>query len=214
MSNEEPENYIRLRREYDIILPQLKKIESFLVTTVAFQLKSIIFDLHEHERIDIKSRIKTFESSISKLGYTKRGRNHEGSRKSGFPIKDDKISLSDITDLVGLRILVFPSHKISIMSNLLVGLYPWASDENFLYGLQYQGKIEENENIGCEIQIVPMLLGHYLEIEHFVLYKPCPLYKRINEDCSEIRQLHKEICDKLTDFEQKFSGFLKEQRGF
>ncbi|MBX9587126.1 MAG: hypothetical protein K2X50_07685 [Gammaproteobacteria bacterium] len=101
---------------------------------------------------------------------------------------------------------------MTYINELIKKEFSWNMDETFRYGFQYQGKIKENENIGCEIQIVPMLIGKYWEVEHFVLYKPLPLYKDIKKDCPEIKELYDKICETLEDFEKKFSEFVKNQK--
>ena len=168
----------QLREEYIKLLPQAKKTIEFLTTTVNHLLKDIYLKLGPEEQIQCKSRIKSQESSIAALARRQEGQIFDPAKQ---------YSLSNLPDFVGLRILVFPNPRISEIQNSLQDLLKnWKSDpvRDMDTVHKYFGHLPEPEisEISCEVQIVPMLIGLFWQVEHSTLYKPSPRIKNLESE--------------------------------
>jgi ppGpp synthetase/RelA/SpoT-type nucleotidyltranferase len=193
-----------LRQEYVDIKPQLMKTKNFLDLEVAWHLKALIFNLKVHERIEIESRIKDCDSAIDSLRRRQEGRDFEDNKQ---------YSLKELKDLVGLRILVFPASLIDSVNEVILSKFnEWTSDhikqENPKI-LKYDGIVNDNHTFRCEIQIVPMLIGKFWEVEHSAFYKPSPSLKGIMKH-SKIQRLYDEVIEKLYEFEIAFEKVISE----
>lgn len=199
-----------IRKSYHELLPVLKKIESLLVSKVQWYLRSEKFNLKEYERISVESRIKSCDSSLEKLVKKYPAPGQEGSNIRRYINTSNDFSLDKLSDLVGIRILVFPSSKILRIQKIISREFSWKLDpEFFAFGSQFQGRLRGCKKIGCEIQIIPMLIGKFWDVEHFVRYKPHPSYRfRIKND-TEINDLSKDIYELLENFQVRFCDLLK-----
>ena len=161
-----------LREEYFRLLPRMSKIAYSLETRIRYALIATVERLEPFERVDIRSRIKGFESAYNKL----RVKHEDFSEKT-----PEKYSLCELKDIVGVRILVFPRRLVSVVNDNLnnsdIGFFtedPFESDEELTSAKKYYGKPDIQTNIYAEYQIVPMLIGNFWEVEHDTFYKPTP----------------------------------------
>lgn len=161
----------RLRQEYSSLRPEMAKVERLLVDQVRWHLKFLAFDLKPYERIETESRIKECESAINTL------KRKFGSEAQHEFEKGSQYNLKDLKDLVGLRILVFPPRLKEKVKDVISNEFKsWNEDHNDKLGLlKFDGFINKSD-IGCEIQIVSLLAGLFLKVEHFAFYKPDPSY--------------------------------------
>lgn len=191
-----------LRQEYSRLLPVSLKLQRFLETQLNGYLKSHVYKLREYEQIEVTSRVKECESAIKSLKAKK--------AEGGFdPSK--KYSLTSLKDIVGVRVSVFPSSLLNEIKNLIEAKFAWTIDEkhSHLNVWKFQGKIK-NRKIGCEVQIVPMLVSAFWKVEHATLYKPHPELKGIAEN-QKMKAIYNEVEEKLVEFESAFEEYINKQ---
>ncbi len=196
-----------LREEYHKLKPEMVKIMTSLETKVRWYLHDIIFNLKKHQRIEIKIRIKDCESAIASLR-----KRVEGNVEKDFA----KSKLTDLKDLVGIQIQAFPRQLIPVINKILIDSLPnwspnhtYSEDKKDIVAHKYYGSINKKFNI-CEIQIVPMLVGLFWEVEHFTYYKPYPELVGIKKNL-EMQQIIQEVENKLKEFDEVFERILLEE---
>ena len=198
----------KLREEYFRILPIVRRIKEQLEIQVHFNLISIIDELKSHERLEVQSRVKDCESAITALR-----RRQEGSL---FDVdKPDKYSLTQLPDLAGVRVLVFPRGLLAQVDTCLRKQFsdwnanhvPGYKDDDEIQALKYYGTCSK-ELIYGEIQIVPMLTGLFWKVEHEAIYKPKPEFKNI-ADSLEMKERTQDVLDALKAFEETFEKLCK-----
>jgi len=192
-----------LREEYFLLLPTMQKAKFLLESQIRWHLQSVIYNLKPYQRIEIKSRIKDCESAINSLRR----------RREGIFDPDQQYSLSELKDLVGFRILVFPEDLIPNVNKTITDKFSSLDSDPVLknnnkenvIAHKYHGKINK-DTFQSEIQIVPMLIGLFWEVEHFTLYKQHPFLKGvINED---LKNKNDEILDSLIEYSRIFEKSL------
>ena len=198
----------KLREEYIKLLPEMHKIQYSLETRIRFALIETVENLQRHERIDVHSRIKGFDSAHNKLLRT----HIEFSKKT-----PEKYNLCDLKDLVGVRILVFPRNLVSTVDRIIIdsaiGSFtedPFESkEEKELPAKKYYGRPDSQSKIKAEYQIVPILIGNFWDVEHDTIYKPAQEHRAA-------RMLMKKsvvkVYQALQLFEDQFEEVLKKQR--
>lgn len=189
-----------LRNEYIQLKPSLLKIHRLLEAQIGWYLKDLIYTLENYQRIEVKYRIKDCESAIASL---------KSKQQFGFD-EERKYTLRNLKDLVGARILVFPSTLITEVNKEILSKFPsWNTDHDSHGGTivwKYDGHLE-NQIVRSEIQIVSMLTGLFWEVEHFTLYKPHSAYRGIKKDPKMMR-LYEEALNKLSEYETAFENYL------
>lgn len=200
------ENY--LCEEYFNLLPELAKVQQLMEARVRWYLKDITFALKKHQRIEIESRVKECNSAIDALKRRQQSRSFDD---------NNSYSLTELKDLVGLRILVFPPGLTTKINKVITAKFrSWKPDHHKLGKTilckKYDGIANKKLKIRCEIQIISMLTGAFWDIEHFALYKPDPAYKGIRENL-KMRRLRDEVLVKLAEFEKTFEKIISEQSG-
>lgn len=205
----------RLRQEYFDLLPELIKIQKLIEAKIKWYLKDTIYNLYKkHQQIEIESRVKDCDSAIETLRRRQKQTHRFDENKS------DSYTLTALTDLVGLRILVFPPSLIQPVSKVITSKFnAWKPDhtkidkkvgkknKKITICKKYRGIVNRKLDIKCEIQIISMLIGAFWDIEHFVLYKPDPTYKGIKEDLT-MRRLNNDVLIKLDEFEATFERLI------
>lgn len=199
-----------LREEYYGLRRELIKMMTSLETQIRWYLRDIIFNLKKHERIEIKTRIKDCESAIGTL--------KKDIEFNTFENDPNKYKLTNLKDLVGIQIRVFPRHLILDVNTILIDKFPsWLSNHTYsedktdILAHKYYGLIDNiNNNVRCEIQIVPMLVGLFWEVEHFAYYKPYPELINIKKNL-EMQQIVQEIGNKFKEFDEVFERILLEE---
>lgn len=196
----------RLREEYFCLLPDIRKTRERLEAKVRHNLIPILDTLKGHERFEVRSRIKDCESAINALR-----RRQEGSLfDSDYP---DKYTLTQLKDLAGVRVLVFPRGLIQrIDSSIKKEFGGWTADHVHGYkegdddqALKYYGFWSQEDIVYGEIQIVPMLTGLFWEVEHEAIYKPKPEYRSIANSL-QMRERSQDILDAFKAFEDDFES--------
>jgi len=199
----------RLREEYFKILPNVKRVASQLEAEIKFKLINLSKRLKSYERYEVSSRIKDCESAVEKLRQDQEGGTFDKE-------KPDEYSLTQLHDLAGVRVLVFPRALVDEVNNILIEHFEdWTSnpmgildsDANSAY--KYYGHASGDNTIYGEVQITPMLTGLFLGVEHFALYKAKPKYKGVakHPDMNEEKQ---NVLKALATFEDTFEKLILE----
>ena len=198
----------RLREEYFGLLPLARKLCEELEAKIKFALIQTKKSLKEYERIEIRTRIKDCESAVDALK-----RRQEGSIfDTSFP---EKYTLTELKDIAGVRILVFPKSRIDEIDEHISRALPnwnpdpiptYDSSSSFL-GLKYYGLLDPDIGLFAEYQIVPMLIGLFWEVEHAALYKPRPELKAISASF-EMREKRDAVYEALDEFEKSFKSII------
>ncbi len=64
----------RLREEYFVLLPEIRRVVEQLETEIRYSLLPLLQELHSYERIAVSSRIKECESAVNALRRRQEGR--------------------------------------------------------------------------------------------------------------------------------------------
>jgi ppGpp synthetase/RelA/SpoT-type nucleotidyltranferase len=202
----------RLRAEYFQLLPDMQRTLVALDSEVRHHLLPIIIGLDRYEQVRIVSRLKECESAVDKLRRKQEPRGFD-------PAKFDAYTLSALPDLVGIRILVFPSNRLDeVRSALLALLSNWSlspfdaiGDAEIPGGLKYFGRCAPaRTDILAEIQIVSSLIGSFWEVEHSALYKTNPELQGVRASLS-MRERYNDVYKALRAFENEFERLVRER---
>jgi ppGpp synthetase/RelA/SpoT-type nucleotidyltranferase len=201
----------RLREEYFQLLPEIRRVAGQLESQINYHLLPIANALEEYEQIIVKSRVKECESAVDAL---RRRRGQEGASFDND--QPTRYTLTDLNDLVGLRILVFPRRRILEVDQALRVIFSsWTADpvetEGQVLALKYHGCCDVSERIRGEYQIVSMLTGLFWEVEHSAIYKPAPRLKGIAQSFA-MQQRAKEVLEALKTFEDEFEALIHLKR--
>ena len=63
----------RLREEYFALLPEIQRVADRLEAEIKYHLLSVSGKLHRHERLAVKSRVKSCDSALKKLQVRQEG---------------------------------------------------------------------------------------------------------------------------------------------
>ena len=189
----------RLRQDYFELKAAMCREQRQLASDARCFLKELEYSLNEHERIEIESRIKDCDSAIDSL---------KRKEACGRDFVDGvSYSFRQLKDMVGLRILAFPTSVMVAANEIVMKRFgDWQPDHKKHGAMQvykYYGVLGV-EKIPCEIQVVSMLTGKFWDVEHSALYKPAPGFKGAINANFEIRDLYKEVMNKLAEFETAF----------
>jgi hypothetical protein len=201
----------QLRAEYFQLLPEIRLVVEVLEAEVRYSVIPVLWNLHEHERVVIESRVKECESAVDALRRDQEGGVFDEE-------KPDNYSLTELNDLAGVRILVFPRSLVSSVDKALQTRFsewtadpvPGYSDGGMPLALKYYGYCKSSSKVKGEFQIVPMLTGLFWKVEHSAIYKPAPKLKGIARSL-EMRERTQEVLDALRMFEEEFENLLKKQ---
>jgi hypothetical protein len=208
MPGREPED--RLREEYFDFLPEIRRVALHLETIIRYRTLSILHDLMPYEQLVVKSRVKEYESAVKTLRDKQEG-------NIFIPEKSDEYSILNLRDLAGVRVLVFPCDRLKQVEQELREYEPfknWASDpvkyaRGFVQAPKYYGFCDEvSHKVQGEYQIIPMLIGHFWEVEHSAMYKPAGWAKGADKD-HDMKTLRAKVECSLLRFEQEFERFAK-----
>ena len=197
-----------LREEYFRIIPLLERIYGHAEAYLLNILLSFRDAQQPYDKIELKKRIKSCDSAIDALRRRQEARLFDCEKENSY-------SLLQLHDLVGFRILAFPRALLeSINSKIFSELEGWHSDpvyadeqKELLYMYKYDGFLRQNDPVAIEIQVMPMLIGLFSDVEHDALYKPKEEYKNINR-ALEMRQLKEEVVKSLNAFESAFERYV------
>jgi hypothetical protein len=205
----------QLREQYFDLLPIMTVVAADMKTRVEYALLPVNRALGPHENLQVKVRVKDCASAIDKLRqFNPLDPSAERNPGGVFdPEMPGKYTLLSLRDLVGLRVLVFPSQRAIEVDERLRALFPeWVADpivdNGQQLGFKYNGNsIEFGTDIPCEYQIVSTLVGLFWETEHAAIYKLAPSIKRNRRFLkAEISEVYKA----LRSFEAEFERQLQE----
>jgi hypothetical protein len=198
----------QLREQYFGLLPELTGIAENLKTQVQYTVLPIHRNLKPHESLVVKARVKECGSAISKLEQynpVARLRNPGGVFDRDRP---EIYSLLSLRDLVGVRVMAFPSRIATEADRLLRAEFPdWSFDPiedgagkqlAFKYNGHYSGS---TDGLQCEYQIVSTLIGLFWDVEHAAIYKQSPNFKRLGP---VMREQTSSVYRSLKAFEDEF----------
>jgi len=201
----------RLREEYFGLLPDARRVLEELEAEVRHCLLPLANKLDRHEKLTVTSRIKDCESALGALRRRQEGAIFD-------PVRADKYSLRNLNDLAGVRVLAFPRSRW-IEADRLLRQHPqfatWDSDpvrarpddvEAEPLAFKYHGFCFRNRAVRAELQIAPMLIGLFWEVEHSAIYKPSPRLKGVLAGMGE--QTIK-VYAALKDFESEFERLIQ-----
>lgn len=196
----------RLREEYFDLLPQIRNISLHLETEIKYLTLPLQKSLARYEQLVVRSRIKDCESAINTLRLRQEGNVFD---------PESSYSITDLNDMAGARVLVFPSKRLGEADNVLRRseiFAHWTSKPLSYAGgstiPKYFGSFEGvNSRILAEYQIVPMLMGLFWEVEHSAMYKPVGWAKGIDSDAG-MKARRVEVESALFHFDRDFEEFL------
>jgi hypothetical protein len=193
-----------LREEYFALLPHMRQTADSLEAEVRYLLIPFMRQLERHERIVVRARVKECESAIAALK-----RRNEFWRIAAA--KAPMHSLMRLRDLVGVRVLAFPKRRIPEIDETLRARFAnWTADPvpaaqggSSSQALKYYGHRCAEDEICAEIQLMPLLIGLFWEVEHAALYKPAERLKGI-ESSLKMQATYKDVIRALENFEMEF----------
>lgn len=196
----------QLRSEYFDLLPHIRRVAYEAETEVRYLLMPVMRSLESHEKIVVKSRVKTCERAIRALQR----------RPEFFKLDDptcDPPSLRALRDLAGVRILAFPKRRvIEIDEALRERFRSWTADPvppiagtTNLLALKYHGLCSPHCRVQAEIQLISMLIGLFWEVEHGALYKPGERLRQA-EVSARMQRHYADVIRALNSFEQEFDS--------
>jgi ppGpp synthetase/RelA/SpoT-type nucleotidyltranferase len=196
-----------LRVEYFELQAEIRRVAWQMETEIRYRTLSVLHQLNPYEQLIVRSRIKDCESALQSLRRRQEGRVFDPA---------GNYSLSQLPDLVGVRVLVFPRARVEQVDELLKRQFPeWTpdpvrDDDGEILAAKYNGYCREvSERIRAEYQVVPMLVGLFWEVEHSAMYKPGPSLRGV-ENSKEMRRLRAEAEGALLRFESGFEAFVTE----
>jgi hypothetical protein len=200
-----------LREEYFRLLPDIRRVVEHLEAKVKYLVLPIRRKLDKYEQVVITSRVKDCDTAVDSLR-----RNQEGAIFD--PEQPTRYTLASLGDLAGVRVLAFPSGRLAEVDDEIGKRFDsWEADPISLGEAElplvprYRGYCcEASGSVRGEIQIVPMLIGLFWEVEHSATYKPSPELKRVATD-PEMRRCASEVYKALRAFEQQFEALLPHQ---
>jgi len=163
----------RLRAEYVNLLPAMKRIQVSMETEIRYLLLPTILGLDRHEQIVVRARLKDCESAVESLR-----------RRQGWSAFDaehpERYSLTALRDLVGLRVMTFPGQRFRDAHRVIRRrILDWTADpipavdsSGPPLGQKYYGRWNPDDSIRSEVQVVPLLISLFWEVEHSAIYKP------------------------------------------
>src|ERR1700719_3768613 len=191
-----------MREEYFDLLPDIRSVGQQLEAEIRYHLLPISKRLNRYERVVITSRVKDCESALQKL----RGKQEGATFDHGRP---ERYSLASLNDLAGVRVLAFPSKRLTEIDSALRKVFQWKPDpvigDGEMLAFKYYGYCKASPKIRGEYQIVSMLTGLFWEVEHSAMYKPDTKLRFMAEH-RELKQRRARVLEALKAFEEEFEG--------
>jgi len=197
----------QLRGEYFLLLPDTRRVAEELETKVRHRLLPLSSQLDKYERVVVLARIKDCESALEALRRRQEGATFD-------PDRSDLYTLTNLNDLAGVRVLAFPKSRFNQAHDDLRSLFSsWTSDpvpddeDEQPLAFKYHGYCDVSTKVRGELQIVPMLVGLFWQIEHSTIYKPTPELKGVSQSL-EMRQRTSDVLMALRRFEEEFERLV------
>jgi len=207
MAERTPED--RLREEYFVLLPDIRRVVEELEAEVRHRLLPLSSKLDRYERLAVISRVKDCESALDKLRRQQEGAIFDSDQA-------DSYTLTARNDLAGVRVLAFPrSRRIEANTYLRQPPYSsWTSDpvladegDQEPLAFKYHGFCAASTKVRGELQVAPMLIGLFWQVEHSTIYKPSPELKGVGRSL-EMRQRKSDVEEALKAFENEFERLV------
>ena len=200
----------RLREEYFALLPGASRVLEELEAEVRHCLLALSGRLDRHEKLAVTSRVKDCESALGALRRRQEGAIFDTDRA-------DSYTLTSLNDLAGVRVLAFPRSRwveadADLRSHDL--FKSWKSDpilaeqQSETRVFKYHGYCSRNTGVRAELQIAPMLIGLFWQVEHSAIYKPSPQLKGVLASL-EMQQPIENVYKALDDFESEFERLVR-----
>lgn len=188
----------------------MNRVAEHLKAQIQYRILPITLQLNTHENLLVKPRIKECVSAMDAL----RRRCVGGVFDRDLP---DTYTLLSLRDLVGVRVLAFPSKRaVEVDALLREQFHDWTSDPIIdketgkQLAFKYYGRcVEAGENVQCEYQIVSMLTGLFWEVEHAAIYKPAPNLKGIASSLV-MQKCTSDVYRALMAFETEFERQIQD----
>src|SRR5262249_30356538 len=125
-----------------------------------------------------------------------------------------------LKDLAGVRVLAFPDHCLREIDCQVRERFPqWVADPVRLtttdahrLAQKYSGYCDAMSRVRAEIQVVPMLVGLFWQVEHSALYKPAYHPRKMDRMEEELTACNDEVIRALQAFERAFSNRVSVSR--
>jgi ppGpp synthetase/RelA/SpoT-type nucleotidyltranferase len=198
----------RLREEYFDVLPDIRRAVLETETRIRGDLLEISLNLQRYERLIVTSRVKECDSALDSLRRR---------QQYGRFDQNGTYSIRHLRDLAAVRVLVFPHQRLQeVELALRPSLVSWTtdpvtgtSDEEEPLALKYYGKWNKSSLVTAEIQIVPLLVGLFWEVEHSAMYKPNPnVHGAVRRE--SVIQRRNDVLAALSAFESEFEKAILE----
>lgn len=198
----------KLREEYFELLPEIRRTLLETETRVRRELLDVNLRLQRYERLIVTSRIKECDSAVDALRRRQPLRDFDNERA-------DEYSLTQLRDLAAVRVMAFPQPRLedanralnALLSNWTPDPVEGVSDTDAPLALKYFGKWTDGAVITAEVQIVPLLIGLFWEVEHSAIYKPTPNLRGVVRAESVIERRN-EVFAALRAFESEFEAAI------
>jgi ppGpp synthetase/RelA/SpoT-type nucleotidyltranferase len=194
----------RMREEYFDLLPDIRKVGQQLEAEIRYHFLPISKGLNRYERVVVTSRVKDCESALQKLRGKQEGATFDHDRP-------ERYSLASLNDLAGVRVLAFPSKRLTEIDSALRKIFRWTPDpvigDGEMLAFKYFGYCKASRKIKGEYQIVSMLTGLFWEVEHSAMYKP-DAQLRFMAEHRELKQRRARVLEALKAFEEEFEDLL------
>lgn len=197
-----------LREEYFAILPEIRRALLETETRTRAALLEISLRLRPYERVIITARVKECDSAIDALR-----------RRLPLRLFDPAVSytLSALRDLAAVRVMAFPHKRFKECERVLVQtLKDWTPDPvphvvqlDAPLALKYYGTWNPENRVVSEIQIVPLLVGLFWEVEHSAIYKPSPNLRGVVGSAA-VEKSQKDVLAALRAFEMEFEAAIRD----
>jgi len=200
----------KLRAEYFDLLPEMRRVAEQLETLVRHHLLVVTLKLSTYEFVDVANRLKACDSAVDSLRRR---------QQAGFfdEAKFETYSLLSLKDLVGIKVMAFPPRRVEdVESAILPNFLGWTLDpippagsgEPNL-GTKLYGYCTASQRVRAEIQIVSMLAGQFLNVEHAAIYKPAPNLRGAVKT-PELMEKRRQVFAALREFEEAFEQVIRE----
>lgn len=207
MGGRTPED--RLREEYFVLLPDIRRVLEELEAEVRHCLLPLSRVLDRYERLVVTGRVKDCESALGALRRRQEGAIFDSDRASSY-------TLTALNDLAGVRVLAFPrTRRLEANRDLRQRFSSWASDPVLSdhegeepLAFKYHGFCSASGKVRGELQIAPMLIGLFWQVEHSTIYKPSPELKGVGRSL-EMQQRTNEVVAALRAFEDDFERLVR-----
>ncbi len=108
----------RLREEYFVLLPEIRRVAEQLEAEARYYVLPISGKLEKYEQLVIKPRIKECESAVDALRHHQEGATFNRDRPGLY-------TLTSLNDLAGIRILAFPRNRLTEVDRVLRKGFPY-----------------------------------------------------------------------------------------